>query len=103
PYLDLELTSMLLWSKGNQYLPNLEDKFIIYGISFHNGKWHEKQFKPTQKILQETKQLLEKDVHQMNLLLIHFYRTKDIDALSLAKSKNYCKRCPYQTNCPINT
>ncbi|MEC8541133.1 MAG: hypothetical protein VXY53_04770 [Candidatus Thermoplasmatota archaeon] len=103
PYLDLELTSMLLWSKGNQYLPNLEDKFVIYGIYFHNGKWHEKRFKPTQKILQETKQLLEKDVHHMNLLFTHFYRTKDIDALSLAKSKNYCKRCPYKTNCPINT
>ena len=103
PYLDLELTSMLLWSKGNQYLPNLEDKFVIYGIYFHNGKWHEKRFNPTQKILQETKQLLEKDVHQMNLLFSEFYRTKDIDALSLAKSKNYCKRCPYKTNCPINT
>ena len=55
---------------------------------FKMVKWHEKRFKPTQKILQETKQLLEKDVHQMNLLFTQFYRTKDIDALSLAKSKN---------------
>ena len=60
PYLKLELCSMLIWSKGNQYLPNLEDKFVIHGLSFRNGIWRHKIINPTQKDLQETKQLLER-------------------------------------------
>ncbi len=102
PYLDLELTTMLLWSKSNQYLPNLESKFNIYGIFYQQGKWHQKRVRPSKKGFQETKQLLENDVHQMNLLQKEFYRTKDIDAMPLTNSPSYCKRCPYKTNCPIN-
>lgn len=102
PYLDLELTTMLLWSKSNQFLPEQESKFNIYGIFYQQGKWYQKRVKPTQKGLQETKQLLENDVHQMNLLQKEFYRTNDFDTLPLTKSPLYCKRCPYKTNCPIN-
>ena len=102
PYLKLELCTMLLWSKGNQYMPKLEEKFIIHGLSFHNGKWDYRIIKPTQTDLQETKQLLEKDVHNMNLLQLEFYRYQDYDKLSLARSNLYCRRCPYKNNCPIN-
>ena len=103
PYFDLELTTMLLWSKGNQYLPNLESKFTIYGIFYRQGKWYQKRIKPNQRMLQETKQLLEKDVHYMNILQNELDRTNDIDSLPLTNSPVYCKRCPYQANCPVNT
>ena len=102
PQLDLELCSMLLWSRGNQYLPNLEDKFIIHGLSYDSGKWHHKKISPTQNTLQETKQLLEKDVHNMNILQTEFYRTNDIDSMPLAISSLYCKRCPFRTGCLDN-
>ena len=60
---------MLLWSQGNQYLPNLADKFVIHGLSYSRGKWIHKKVIPNQQLLlQETKQLLEKDVHNFNLL-----------------------------------
>ena len=101
PYLDLELCTMLLWSKGNQYMPNLESKFTIYGIFFIEGKWYQRRVIPSQRMLQETKQLLEKDVHHMNVLRDYFYRTSNIDTLPLTKSPMYCKRCPYKTNCPV--
>ncbi|MED5350070.1 MAG: hypothetical protein VYB50_01105, partial [Candidatus Thermoplasmatota archaeon] len=64
---------------------------------------YQKRIKPNQRMLQETKQLLEKDVHQMNILQNELDRTDDIDALPLTNSNVYCKRCPYQANCPINT
>ena len=102
PFLDLELCSMLLWSQGNQYLPNLADKFVIHGLSFVKGKWFYRKIRPSQKLLQETKQLLEKDVHNFNLLFEKLYRNGDYDALPLAKYSLYCKRCPYKVNCPIN-
>ena len=102
PFLDLELASMLLWSKGNQYLPDLADKFVIHGLSYQKGKWIHKKVKPNQKLLQETKQLLEKDVHNINILFQEFYRSQDYNSLPLTKSKLYCKRCPYKTNCPID-
>ena len=102
PFLDLELASMLLWSKGNQYLPDLADKFVIHGLSYLKGKWIYKKIKPNQKLLQETKQLLEKDVHNINILFQEFYRCQDYNSLPLTKSKLYCKRCPYKSNCPIN-
>ena len=103
PFLDLELATMLLWSKGNQYLPNLADKFVIHGISYSRGKWIHKKVIPNQQLLQETKQLLEKDVHNFNLLFQQFYRSNDYDSLPLTKSKLYCKRCPYKLKCPINS
>ena len=96
PFLDLELATMLLWSKGNQYLPNLAEKFAIHGISYSRGKWIHREVKPTQQLLQETKQLLEKDVHNFNLLFKQFYRSHNYDSLPLTKSKLYCKRCPYK-------
>ena len=102
PFLDLELATMLLWSKGNQYLPNLAEKFAIHGISYSRGKWIHREVKPTQQLLQETKQLLEKDVHNFNLLFKQFYRSHNYDSLPLTKSKLYCKRCPHKLNCPIN-
>jgi len=103
PYHDLELCTMLLWSRGNQYLPNLDNKFNVFGIYYHMGKWQQKHISPTQQLLQETKQLLEKDVHNMNLLLSDFNLTGDYDSLPLATSKRYCKRCPYKKKCPVNS
>lgn len=100
PYFDLELCSMLLWSKKNQYLPDIEKKFIIHGISFNKGIWRQKSIIPTTKMLQEVKQLLEKDVHQMNALKRVFSKTLNPNNLSMAKSTLYCKRCPYRQNCP---
>ena len=64
---------------------------------------HEKVLsKLLEKLLQETKQLLEKDVHNINILFQEFYRSQDYNSLPLTKSKLYCKRCPYKTNCPID-
>ena len=102
PFLDLELCSMLLWSRGNHYLPNLEHKFVIHGLSWHRGKWYYKKIRPSQKLLQETKQLLEKDVHNFNVLYQEFYRSGNFDKLPLANTKLYCRRCPYQPKCPVN-
>ena len=102
PFQDLELCSMLLWSKGNQYLPSLDEKFVIHGLSWYKGKWLYNQVKPNQKLLQQTKQLLEKDVHHFNILAQEFYRSNDYDSLPLTKTKLYCNRCPYKINCPIN-
>ena len=100
PYLDLELCSMLLWSKKNQYLPDIDNKFIIHGISFDKGNWYQKSIIPSKNMLQEVKQLLEKDVHQMNVLNRLFARTLNPNDLPMAKSTSYCKRCPYRQNCP---
>ena len=102
PFQDLELRSMLLWSKGNQYLPSLDEKFVIHGLSWHKGKWLYNRLKPNQKLLQQTKQLLEKDVHHFNILAHEFYRSNDYDSLTLTKTKLYCNRCPYKINCLIN-
>ena len=100
PYLDLELCSMLLWSKKNQYLPDIDNKFIIHGVSFDKGNWHQNSIIPTKNMLQEVKQLLEKDVHQMNVLNRLFSETLNPNDLPMAKSILYCKRCPYRKNCP---
>ena len=56
---------MLLWSKNNQYLQMTQ----IYHsrISFDKGNWHQNSIIPQKNMLQEVKQLLEKDVHQMNV------------------------------------
>ena len=101
PYHDLELSSMLLWSKGNQYLPNLAEKFVLHSIEYRKGKWSSVSFRPEQSTLQEAKQLLEKDVHNMNILQNDFYRIGDVNRLPLAKCKLYCTRCPYRLNCPV--
>jgi len=91
---------MLLWSKGNQYLPNLAEKFVLHSIEYRKGKWSSVSFRPEQSTLQEAKQLLEKDVHNMNILQNDFYRIGDVNRLPLAKCKLYCTRCPYRLNCP---
>jgi len=100
PYVELELCSMLLWSKYNQYLPNIDEKFAIHGIFYTDGKWRNYSFMPSQKMLQESKQLLEKDVHNMNLLQIEFVKNLNPNKLALANSSNYCIRCPYKISCP---
>jgi len=100
PYVELELCSMLLWSKYNQYLPNIDEKFAIHGIFYTDGKWRNYSFRPSQKMLQESKQLLEKDVHNMNLLQIEFVKNLNPNKLALANSSKYCIRCPYKISCP---
>jgi len=100
PYVELELCSMLLWSKYNQYLPNIDEKFAIHGIFYTDGKWRNYSFIPSQKMLQESKQLLEKDVRNMNLLQIEFVKNLNPNKLPLATSDKYCIRCPYKISCP---
>ena len=100
PYLELELCSMLLWSKYNQYLPNIDEKFALHGLFYNDSKWRNYSIMPSQKMLQESKQLLEKDVHNMNLLQIEFVRSMNPDKLPLANSNKYCIRCPYKISCP---
>ena len=81
---------MLLWSKGINTYRILNEKFVIHGISYSKGKWIHKKVIPNQQLLlQETKQLLEKDVHNFNLLFQKFYRSNDYDSLPLTKSKSY--------------
>lgn len=100
PYVDLELCSMLLWSKYNQYLPNIDEKFALHGLFYNDSKWRNYSITPSQKMLQESKQLLEKDVHNMNLLQIEFMKNLNSNKLPLAKSPKYCIRCPYKLSCP---
>lgn len=100
PYVDLELCSMLLWSRYNQYLPNIEEKFAIHGLFYNNGKWRNYSILPSQKMLQESKQLLEKDAHNMNLLQIVYEKNMNLNELPFANSNKYCIRCPYKLSCP---
>lgn len=100
PYVELELCSMLLWSKYNQYLPNIQEKFALHGLSYNAGKWRNYSIMPNQRMLQESKQLLEKDVHNMNLLQIEFMKNLNPNKLPLATSPKYCIRCPYKFSCP---
>ena len=100
PYVELELCSMLLWSKYNQYLPNIQEKFALHGLFYNAGKWRNYSIMPSQRMLQESKQLLEKDVHNMNLLQIEFMKNLDQNKLPLANSPKYCIRCPYKLSCP---
>ena len=100
PYVELELCSMLLWSKYNQYLPNIQEKFALHGLFYNAGKWRNYSIMPSQRMLQESKQLLEKDVHNMNLLQIEFMKNLDPNKLPLANSPKYCIRCPYKLSCP---
>jgi hypothetical protein len=55
---------------------------------------------PSQKMLQESKQLLEKDAHNMNLLQNEFVKSMNPNKLPFAKSSKYCIRCPYKISCP---
>ena len=100
PYVELELCSMLLWSKYNQYLPNIDEKFALHGLFYNDRKWRNYSIIPSQKMFQESKQLLEKDVHNMNLLQIEFMKNLNPNKLPLAKSPKYCIRCPYKLSCP---
>jgi len=100
PYVELELCSMLLWSKYNQYLPNIQEKFALHGLFYSDGKWRNYSIIPSQRMLQESKQLLEKDVHNMNLLQIEFMKNLNPNKLPLATSPKYCVRCPYKLSCP---
>ena len=100
PYVELELCSMLLWSKYNQYLPNIQEKFALHGLFYNAGKWRNYSIMPSQRMLQESKQLLEKDVHNMNLLQIEFMKNQDQNKLPLENSPKYCIRCPYKLSCP---
>ena len=100
PYNELELCSMLLWSKYNQYLPNIQEKFALHGLYYSDDKWRNYSIMPSQRMLQESKQLLEKDVHNMNLLQIEFMKNLNPNKLPLAKSHKYCIRCPYKLSCP---
>ena len=100
PYVELELCSMLLWSKYNQYLPNIQEKFALHGLFYSGGKWRNYSLIPSQRMLQESKQLLEKDVHNMNLLQIEFMKSMNPNKLPFANSNKYCIRCPYKISCP---
>jgi len=99
-YDDLESLSMVNWAKQKKYLPSLTDQFIVHTVKFIDGQWHHQRFTPNEDLLQQSKQLLEKDVEQMNKLVNRMGPLSDLSLVPLSSSVHYCKKCSCKSLCP---
>ena len=97
---DLEALAMVNWSIENGNLPDLIDKFRVHVLKFRNGKWLYQKFIPNKNLLQQSKQLLEKDVIQMNNLVEKMGPMKNLSLIPLSNNPHFCKKCSFKKSCP---
>ena len=91
---------MVNWSIENGNLPDLIDKFQVHVLKFRNGKWLYQKFIPNKNLLQQSKQLLEKDVIQMNNLVEKMGPMKNLYLIPLSNNPHFCKKCSFKKSCP---
>ncbi len=98
-YEDLELLSMVNWAKEKNFLPALSRNFIVHSLKFIYKKWNHRKYVPNETLLQQSKQLLEKDVNQMNQLIQRIGPLSDLSLIPFANSEFTCKKCPTRLQC----
>ena len=97
---DLEALAMVNWSLKNRNLPDISKKYIVHVLKFRNGKWIHERFLPTDELLEQSKQLLEKDVNQMNNLLNKLGPMRNLSIIPLSNNHYHCKKCIFKNTCP---
>ena len=97
---DLEALAMVNWSLKNRNLPDICKKYIVHVLKFRNGKWIHERFLPTDELLEQSKQLLEKDVNQMNNLLNKLGPMRNLSIIPLSNNHYHCKKCIFKNTCP---
>ena len=71
-----------------------------YVLKYRNSKWIYQRFSPSDILLQQSKQLLEKDVHQMNQLVNKLGPMMNLSIIPLSNNFEYCKKCNFKDSCP---
>ena len=97
---DLEALAMVNWSINNRNLPDISKKYIVHVLKYRNSKWIYQRFSPSDILLQQSKQLLEKDVHQMNQLVNKTGPMMNLSIIPLSNNPEYCKKCSFKNSCP---
>lgn len=100
PSNDLECMSMVNWAKHNDFLPHITDQFVVHTLKFIKGIWVHEKYIPNDEILQQSKQLLEKDVNAMNNLVRKMGPLLDLSLIPLTNEQSNCKKCPFKSQCP---
>ena len=100
---DLEALAMVNWSMKNRNLPNLGKKFVVDVLKYNNGRWEHQKFTPSAELLEQSKQLLEKDVKQMNNLVDKMGHMRNLSIIPLSNNHNYCNKCAFRNSCPAKT
>jgi len=100
PSSKLECMAMVNWAKKNNFLPLVTEQYIVHTLKYIDGIWvHDKYF-PDNEILQQSKQLLEKDVNEMNKLVIKMGPLLDLSQIPLTNNQSNCKKCSFKPFCP---
>ncbi len=97
---DLEALGMVNWSIKNRNLPDLINKFKVHVLKFRDGIWLYQKFIPNNNLLQQSKQLFEKDVSQMNELVKKMGPMKNLSLIPLSNNYQHCKKCIFKKSCP---
>lgn len=97
---ELEGMAMVNWAKRNNFLPLVTEQYIVHTLKYIGGFWiHEKYF-PSEEKLQQSKQLLEKDVNAMNNLVNKMGPLMDLSQIPLSNSQSNCNKCSFKQLCP---
>lgn len=97
---ELECMSMVNWAKRNSFLPLVTEHYIVHTLRYVKGIWIHEKYYPTDEILQQSKQLLEKDVNQMNQLVKKLGPKIDLSQIPLTDNESNCKKCSFKPMCP---
>jgi len=97
---ELESLAMVNWAKKNNFLPYVNSQYIVNTLKFINGKWIHNRYLPTDDLLQQSKQLLEKDVNEMNKLVGKMGPLLNLALIPLSNNRYTCKKCSFKPSCP---
>ena len=97
---ELESLAMVNWAKKNNFLPYVNSQYIVNTLKFINGKWIHNRYLPTDDLLQQSKQLLEKDVNEMNKLVGKMGPLLNLALIPLSNNRYICKKCSFKPSCP---
>lgn len=97
---ELESLAMVNWAKRNKFLPAVTNQYVVNTLKYINGIWIHDKYLPNDELLQQSKQLLEKDVHEMNKLVEKMGPLLDLAQIPLSNSQTICDKCAFKPSCP---
>ena len=97
---ELEGIAMVNWAKKNKFLPSVTNQYVVNTLKYINGIWIHDKYLPDEELLQQSKQLLEKDVHEMNKLVKKMGPFLDLAQIPLSNRQSTCDKCPFKPSCP---
>lgn len=97
---ELEGIAMVNWAKNNHFLPVVTEQYIVHTLKHIKGCWVHEKYIPSDELLQQSKQLLEKDVNEMNKLVKKMGPLLDLSQIPLSKNESTCIKCSFKPLCP---